>query len=75
MQMGGPSCVLIQTRLWALQVEPADSALMVGRSPPGPQQMGPLVEGLRPRSQQCDFLFMWPVGVYVLACSVVFDSL
>ena len=36
MQMGGPSCVLIQTRLWALQVEPADSALLVLCSPPGP---------------------------------------
>ena len=36
MQMGGPSCVLIQTCLWALQVEPADSALLVLCSPPGP---------------------------------------
>ena len=45
MQMGGPSCVLVQTRLWAPQVEPADSALVVVRSPPGPGKWGHLCRG------------------------------
>lgn len=40
MQIGGHSCVLVQTRLWAWQVEQAGSALMDVYSPLETWQVG-----------------------------------
>lgn len=40
MQIGGHSCVLGQTRLWAWQVEQAGSALMGVHCPTGPGRWG-----------------------------------
>lgn len=75
MQMGRPSCVLVQTRLWAWQVERAGSALTDMRSPPpGPGRWGPSRGGAEPRVPAV-LLFsscgLWVLGLFPLGQALV----